>query len=282
MAVDLHLHSTYSDGTDTPDRIVRAAADLDLSTIALTDHDNLDGIESARAAADSAGIDLISGTEISVSWQGEAMHLLVYFLEPGPGPLQGRLGEVQQGRTRRNKRIVGRLNEAGIEITYAEVVAEAGGTGIGRPHFAAVMMDKGYVATIAEAFDRYLATDRPGYVARVRLDAVEAIGLARRSGAVPVIAHPHTLGVAAADYRRAFETLTAAGLGGIECYYPEYATDVRDHLAEVCEALGIAATGGSDYHGAYKPDLSIGVGRGDLHVPEKAVEDLAKQRESIT
>lgn len=274
MAVDLHLHSNLSDGSDEPEAIVRRAAELGLSTIALTDHDNLDGIARARTAAQPLGLDVISGTELSVGWNGDGMHLLVYFLEPVSGPLQDRLLEVQEGRANRNIRIVDRLNELDMDITYDEISDQADGTGIGRPHFAAVMVRKGYATDIKDAFDRFLATGRPAYLPRTRLDAVQAIELATESGAVTSIAHPHTLGVARDDYRHAFEDLTDAGLGGIEAYYGEYPPELRAHLAELCGLLGIVATGGSDYHGSYKPDLQIGVGRGDLVVPDVAVAEL--------
>lgn len=242
------------------------------------DHDNLDGVARARAAAEPLGLNVISGTELSVGWNGDGMHLLVYFLEPGAGPLQDRLVEVQAGRSNRNRRIVERLNELGMDITFDEVSDEADGTGIGRPHFAAVLVAKGYAASIKDAFDRFLAAGRAAYLPRTRLEAVEVIDLATRSGAVTSIAHPHTLGVAREDYRHAFVELTDAGLGGIEAYYSEYAPELRAHLADLCQDLGIAATGGSDYHGTYKPDLQIGVGRGDLVVPDQAVAELLAQR----
>ncbi|NND03539.1 MAG: PHP domain-containing protein [Acidimicrobiia bacterium] len=278
MAVDLHLHSTFSDGTEEPETIVQLAVDAGLEAIALTDHDNLNGIARAGRAADAAGIDLIAGAELSVGWGDTAMHLLVYFLDPGPGPMQDKLAEIQHGRATRNERIVGRLHELGMDITFDEISEEAHGTGIGRPHFAAVMVRKGYAADIGDAFDRFLAAGRPAYLPRERLDAVKAIELARASNAVPVIAHPHTLGVGAEDYAGAFQGLAEVGLGGIEAYYGEYEPALRDHIADLCDDLGIAATGGSDYHGTYKPNLNVGTGKGDLAVPFSAVEELQAQR----
>jgi hypothetical protein len=275
VPVDLHLHSTFSDGTDSPAAIVEAARRIGLSAIALTDHDNLDGISEGRTAAEAAGVRFVAGTELSVVWDTGAMHMLVYFLEPGPGPLQDRLVWLQQARASRNEQIADRLAQLGLDVRFAEVVEEAGGHGIGRPHFAAVLVRKGYAVDMADAFDRYLAAGRPGYISRERLDAHEAISLARASGAAPVIAHPHTLGVAAEDYRSAFVELAEAGLAGIEAYYPEYPSQLRAHLAEVCAHLGIAATGGSDYHGTYKPGLAVGTGYGDLVVPDDALNDLA-------
>ena len=279
MPVDLHLHSTKSDGTSTPEQVVSAAAAAGLSAIALTDHDNLDGIAAAREAAGSAGLGFIPGTELSVGWEGGAMHMLVYFLEPEPGPLQDRLGAVRAGRTTRNHEIISALQNLGVDISFDEITAEAAGSGIGRPHIAAVLVSKGVVADIPEAFDRLLATGRPAYRPRLRLEVVEAITLARASGAVPVIAHPHTLGIPEGGYREAFRELVDVGLGGIEAYYGEYAPELRSHLAALCDELGIVATGGSDYHGRYKPDLAVGTGRGDLRVPDETVERLIEDRD---
>ena len=157
MPVDLHLHSTLSDGSDEPEDLVAGAVAAGLSTIALTDHDNLEGIERARTAAEVAGIDLIPGTELSVDWPGGAMHLLVYFLEPGPGPLQDELTRIQEGRSARNRQMVDQLTSLGLEITYDEVAAQAGPGVTGRPHFAAILMQKGYTDSIKEAFDVFLA-----------------------------------------------------------------------------------------------------------------------------
>ena len=274
MTVDLHLHSSASDGSDAPADVIKGAAGAGLTTVSLTDHDNLDGIAEARLAASEHGIDFIAGTELSVEWPHGSMHMLVYFLEPGAGPLQDRLSELQAGRHARNIEVVGVLNGLGIDISYDEILAEAGGRGVGRPHVAAVMVHKGYVATIQEAFDRYLGNGRPGYVERLRLDVDEAITLARASAAVPVVAHPHTIGVSAEDYDAAFSRLSDAGLMGVEAFYPEYSPQTRAHLAALADERGMVATGGSDYHGRFKPDIAIATGRGDLVVPDGVAENL--------
>lgn len=249
-----------------------------LTTIALTDHDTLDGIAEAAEAAAEGGIGFIPGTELSVDWPTGTMHMLVYHLAPGPGLLQDRLADLREARERRNHVILERLARLGIDIPFAEVEAESGGGVIGRPHIAAVLVARGHAADIPDAFDRYLAQGRPGYVDRTRLAAAEAIDLARRSGAVPVIAHPHTLGVSQAEYSAAFSELAAVGLGGIESYYAEYSPELRLHLAGLCDQLGLVATGGSDYHGRYKPGLEVGTGRGDLVVPDDVVAALDAAR----
>ncbi len=274
MAVDLHSHSHFSDGSASPTEIVVAAVKLHLTALALTDHDNLNGIDEAKRAAEQAGLQLISGIELSCHWQPGGLHMLVYFLEPGSGPLQDRLAELQSSRSNRNYEIVARLNTLGIEITMDEVETEAGGTGIGRPHIAQVLVNSGVVETISEAFDKYLAKGRPAYLERDRLEPEEAIELATGSGAVTSIAHPHTLGLASDEFQPRLKRLREVGLVGLEAYYSEYDPFERRRMAEVANSIGLIPTGGSDYHGTYKRGLELGKGFGDLSVPDDTVEKL--------
>ena len=278
MAVDLHLHSNCSDGSLTPQEIVTGAVAAGLTAMALTDHDTLEGLAAAAASARQQSIQFVGGTELSVLWREQSMHMLVYFLDPEPGPLQDRMEELRQSRPQRNHQIAARLQGLGLSVTIEEVVAEAGGGVTGRPHFAGVLIRKGYVANVPEAFDRYLAAGRPGYVDRQRLTAREAIELSRKSGAVPVIAHPHTLNLRAEEFASGFGELVEIGLGGIEAYYGEYTPQMRSRIAAICSDLGIVATGGSDYHGRYKPHLEIGTGKGDLRVPDEAFASLVEAR----
>lgn len=278
MSVDLHTHSTYSDGSETPTDLVAAAAAIGLESLALTDHDNLDGIPEARRAADRAGIELIPGTELSCTWEPGGLHLLVLWLEPGPGPLQDRLGEIQRGRADRNHRIVAKLGDLGVEITDEEVLAEAGGTGAGRPHIAALLVKKGVVESMSEAFDLYLAAGRPAYADRLRLAIEEAITLGRASGAVPIIAHPHTLGISGSRLDAELRRLAEVGLIGLECYYPEYEPDTRMELAERARDVGLIPSGGSDFHGSYKRGLMLGTGYGDLVIERRVMTELADAR----
>lgn len=278
MTVDLHLHSVFSDGSNTPTEIVDMAADAGLTALALTDHDILDGIPEAKRAAHQRGLRFVGGTELSVLWRDQGMHMLVYFLEPEPGPIQDRLEDLRTSRDGRNLEIASRLRDLGLDITIDEVRIEAGGGVVGRPHFAGVMIDKGYIDSVPAAFDRYLAAGRPAYVPRMRLTAEEAITLSRESQAVPVIAHPHTLNLRSDEFATGFRELVDAGLGGIEAYYGEYTPQMRARIAEICTDLGIVATGGSDFHGKYKPHLSVGTGKGDLRVPEIAFDQLEHNR----
>ncbi len=275
MIVDLHTHSTASDGSDPPQRIVELAKAAGLSHVALTDHDTQEGVGDATRAGVEMGIEVIPGVELSLDYDRGGMHLLVLWLEPGAGPLQDRLQSLQAARTGRNERIVEILREEGLPITIEEVLEKAGGGSVGRPHIAAVMMDHGYVTDIKTAFDLWLGSDRPAYVGRERLAPEEAIGLARQSGAVPILAHPHTLGITTAPEMAAVLTrLRSSGLVGLEALYASYRRHERAGYAHLAGRFDLVATGGSDYHGTYKPGLSVGSGYGDLVVPASVIDEL--------
>lgn len=279
MAVDLHVHSTASDGSETPSKVVELASEAGLTAVALTDHDTLEGVEEAREEADRRGIELIPGVELSCEWDRGGLHLVVLFLEPGPGPLQDRLASFRDSRDRRNRVVAERLAGLGLDISYEEVVHQAGGGSVGRPHFAEVLRRKGYVPDISSAFARYLGAGAPAYAARRLLRPEEALDLARRSGGAPVIAHPHTLGLdRAAEYAAFYRRMAGLGLAGVECYYSEYDPRMRRELARAVGAHGLLPSGGSDFHGQYKPGLRVGVGRGDLRVPDGVLEDLRAAR----
>ena len=275
---DLHLHSNVSDGEDTPERLVELAAEAGVSTMALVDHDILDGIDRARATADGLGIEMIPGVELSVYHEQSTIHMLVYFLEPGEGPLQGRLEWLRAGRTKRNADIVELLNELGYEITVDDVLRHAGGASVGRPHIADALIEKYDFKIRDDVFRDLLGNGGTAYVDRERFSAVEAIELARHSGAVPVIAHPLTINWGASEADEAYALLASAGLGGIEAHHPMHTIELRSHLTAVAHGLGIAATGGSDYHGESKKRYRIGTGEGDLRVPASAVEELKAQK----
>jgi 3',5'-nucleoside bisphosphate phosphatase len=275
MAVDLHSHSTASDGTVNPSALVARALDIGLTTLALTDHDTQLGVVEAAATAAGTGLELIPGTELSLDYDLGGMHLVVLWLEPGAGPLQDRLGSLRDGRDLRNEAIAERLTELGMALTLEEIVEEAGMGTVGRPHIASVMVRKGYVETMEEAFEQWLTAGRPAYVSRPRLSPEEAIGLARESGAVPVLAHPHTLAInRAAEMEDLLHRLVPAGLVGLEAIYAGYRPFERDGYSDLARRFGLVPSGGSDYHGSYKEGLELGTGYGDLSVPESVVEGL--------
>ena len=276
--IDLHTHSTVSDGSDPPERIPELAAAAGCRAVALTDHDRLDGLAPAAARAAELGVEFVPGVEVSCDVPSGTMHLLVYWVEAGAGPLQDALVGLQDERSARNRRMVARFAELGLPVTEDELVAEAGGPGIGRPHAAAVLVRKGVVDSVQEAFDVWLAKGRPAYVEKGRLGPGEAITLGRASGGVPVLAHPLSLGLEPGPLEAAIREFAEAGLGGIEATYGRYAPEDRAGLVDLAGRTGLVATGGSDHHGTYKPDLQVGVGRGDLDVPDSALDALAGRR----
>ncbi|HJR91994.1 MAG TPA: PHP domain-containing protein [Acidimicrobiia bacterium] len=287
MAIDLHTHSQVSDGSETPAEVIRRAARTGLTAVALTDHDILAGLAEAVAAADETGIELIPGVELSLDWSGMVpdadglggMHLIVLWVDDETGPLQDRLADLRSGRDDRNHTILERLAQLGLDVPMTEVAARAGAGSVGRPHIAGVMVDRGYVPDIATAFDEYLAQGRPGYVGRRRLAPGEAIALARQSGGVPILAHPHTLGFD--DDNRLvdiLERLVDVGLVGLETHHSGNEPDRRRALRRMAARLELAPSGGSDFHGTYKPGIEVGTGVGDLAVPAEFLDELRRHR----
>lgn len=270
-----------SDGTDPPARVVALAADAGLHALALTDHDTLEHVPEARAAAADHGVRLVPGCEISCEVGARApgsMHLLVFFVDNEPGPLQDRLGGLQRGRDERNAQILDVLRTHGIDITDDELAAEAGPGSVGRPSIARILVRAGHVDTMQDAFDRWLAKGAPAYVERSRLDPEEAIELTHGSGGVCAIAHPGSLGLDGDDLDGFVGELSAAGLDGLECEYAAYAPEARAPLHALAARHGLAPTGGSDYHGENKPGLLVGVGHGDLRVPDEYLDELESRR----
>jgi hypothetical protein len=279
VPIDLHTHSTASDGSLTPTELIELAATIGLDSIALTDHDTLEGIDEAAVAADRVGIELVPGVELSLDWDRGGMHLLVLWLAPEGGPLQDRLAELRVARNSRNARIVDRLNELGLEITLEEVEHEAGTGSVGRPHIAAVMVRRGHVPDIRAAFDDYLGNGRPAYMSRDRLGPEEAIRLARQSGGVPVLAHAHTMGLDnVAEVEAMMRRLADAGLVGVECHYGSYDTDERAGYVRMAARFGLLPSGGSDFHGTYKSEVALGTGSVGIGVPTEILEPLRAAR----
>jgi predicted metal-dependent phosphoesterase TrpH len=274
--IDLHTHSTVSDGSDPPARIPELALAAGCRAVALTDHDRVDGVASAAARALELGIELVPGVEISCEHPG-TMHLLVYFLPAGPGPLQDELARLQEARDSRNRRMASLMAGLGLPVTYEEIQEEAGGMGAGRPHIAKILVRKGVVSSIQEAFDVWLAKGRPAYMDKERLAADVAVRLAVASGGVAVLAHPLSLGLDPAGTAAVVGALAGYGLAGVESIYGRYSVAERSAMAVLATENGLVATGGSDHHGTYKPDLQVGVGRGDLNVPDSVLDELRER-----
>lgn len=280
QVIDLHTHSTVSDGTDPPERIPELAALVGCRAVALTDHDSLAGLPAARRRADELGIELVPGCEISCRPVGTGgMHVLVYFVEDDGGPLAEELGRLREDRRRRNVALVDRMVSLGLPVTYQEVADIAGGEeGMGRPHFATALVRHGVVGSVQEAFDRYLANGGPAYVAKSRLDAIDVARLARASGGVAVLAHPYSLDLEPDELARTVGELAEEGFAGIEALYGRYSPRQRQDLVNLADRFDLVATGGSDHHGTIKPDLTVGTGTGDLKVPDRVLDQLASRR----
>jgi len=277
--IDLHTHSTVSDGTDAPAEVVRLAVDAGCAAIALTDHDTLDHLPDARVAAETAGIRLVPGCEISCATGAPgSMHVLVYFVEE-ESSLAARLASLQRARDERNHRIVEALRSSDVDITYDEVLAEAGdASSVGRPHVARVLVRKRAATSIQDAFDRWLAKGKSAYAERDRLTPDEAVELSHESGALTSLAHPYSLDLSEDALDEYVAHLAAVGLDALECTYGRYSAGEREELRDLAARHGLAATGGSDYHGENKPGLSVGTGRGDLCVPAELLEGLEQLR----
>ena len=277
--VDLHLHTTASDGVMKPAEIVRYAKSKGLQAIAITDHDTIEGLEEGVSEGERIGFEVIPGVEISAKHSPGSMHLLGYFFDFHHPFLKERLQYLQKGRAERNPRIVEKLNHLGIRITYEEVRKASGGGQVGRPHFAQVLVEKGYVRSFQEAFDRFLKKGAPAYVEKFRFTASEALHFIREAKGVAVLAHPNTLGMNGyPEMESLLLHLIAEGLKGIEVYYPEHTHLDVSRLEALAEKYGLIITGGTDYHGIGGNDLDIGVGRGEMRLPYSIVSELRAAR----
>lgn len=280
--IDLHTHSTYSDGSLTPREIVGTAVEAGLTAVALTDHDCMDGVEELLAACKngegSPHLTGIPGVEISADVAPGTMHVLGYFPDHRNVNLSNALRQIREGRSVRNHRIIERLNALGMQVEWEEVEALAGESVVGRPHFAMAMVKKGYVRDKEQAFVRHLAKGKPAYVDRFRLSPEGCVEIIRQAGGVAVLAHPSTLELAPGDLRQCVLKLKDAGLQGIEVYYPEHRHAKQQEYLQLARELELVATGGTDFHGSFNPAVRIGTGFGSLRVEDAVLDALMAAR----
>ncbi len=275
--VDLHCHSTASDGTLSPAEVVRLARRCRLSGLAVTDHDTVGGIAEAEAEARASGIDFIAGIEISCQFPTGTMHLLGYGVDPVNPALTKLTTELVGGRDDRNPKIVEKLNQLGVSVTMDEWRARASGGVLGRPQLAAILVEKGYVRSIQQAFDKYLGSDGLAYFDKERLPAREALDRIRQSGGLPVLAHPRQLRTGNdAELQTAVKNLVDLGLAGIEVIHSDHDADWVCKCEELANRFGLLKTGGSDFHGTNKKDISLGVANG-RRVPRAYFDALKEQ-----
>ncbi|RPH50603.1 MAG: PHP domain-containing protein [Desulfobacteraceae bacterium] len=281
-SIDLHIHSTASDGTFSPCEILALATKLNLAAIAITDHDTIDGSKDAIDKGIPSEIKFLTGVEISAapplsfSCSG-SIHILGYSLRLNDPVLNQTLYTLQMARKNRNPGIIERLKNIGFDISIEEVTELAGSGQTGRPHIARLMTEKGFAGSINEAFDKYLGKGKPAYVDKYRIECDEAIKIITGAGGIPVLAHPSLINI----YNdKGLEDLVAAlkemGIKGMEVYYPEHSKAQVSCYMKLAKKHKLLITGGTDFHGSLKPDISMGSGRGNFHVPYNLYENLIK------
>jgi 3',5'-nucleoside bisphosphate phosphatase len=278
--IDLHAHTTASDGSLTPTQLVALAREAGLSALGVTDHDTVGGLPEAVAAAGAAGLELVPGVELSVDYPHGQFHLLGYFVDFTRRQFLDRLQYLQDYRFRRNEKMVELMQQQGLPVTMEDFAREAGGTVIGRPHMALAMVRKGLVSSTQEAFDRYLADGRPCHIPKVKLLPAEAIELLHSAGATTILAHPKYLQIPDAGQLRAeLALLKNEGLDGIEVFYSQHTEEETALYQEIARELEFVISGGSDFHGRSKPNVKLGVVYQGTGVPDKVLADLKRARQ---
>ena len=274
--IDLHTHSTCSDGSFSPAGLMRHAKEAGLSAVALTDHDCTDGLDEARREAARIGLEFVAGVELSVISDAET-HIVGLFIDENEPELRKALGRIRLERKNRNAATQNNLAAAGIDVSLEEARAEAGGDLIGRAHFAKVMVKKGFAESVKDAFERFLAPGRPGFAPIAGLSAEEGIALIKNAGGTAVAAHLHHTKKEGAELEAYLKELKGFGLDAVEGFYSEYTPEMSAEYRALAERLGLALSGGTDFHGVMKPHIAIGKGFGDLGVPYYLLEELKRR-----
>lgn len=273
--VDLHTHTTASDGQLTPAQLVNRAARLALKVIAITDHDTTAGVAEGVAAGSALGVEVIPGVEINTDVPQAEVHVLGYFVDPQHVELNLQLARIREGRVGRARKMAAALSAMGAPVRFERILEIAGEGAVGRPHVAQALIEAGHVRGYQDAFDRYIGRNSPAYVEREKFTPAEACALIRRAGGIAVLAHPATYDRFGAitmvvEPERALPELIAAGLGGIEVYYPRHDAITIQYLLGIAQRYGLAITGGTDFHGIRPNDPDLG----GIYVPMKAVRRL--------
>jgi len=281
MSIDLHTHSTASDGTLSPSELVKLAKDCGLDAMAITDHDTFQGVPEALEAGKKYDIEVIPGCELSLeSPEGAGwMHVVGLWIPSEPKELQTAFDWVIEGRMTRNHEIVEKLRSLGISITYEAVAARAKGT-VGRPHFAQELVSLGVCSSVNEAFRDWLGDNGRAYVPKRKLKPEHALKILKNIGATAILAHPFALGLDFPKTEELVLELKGLGLDGMEVYYSEHDEASTRAYREMAERLGLLISGGSDFHGAVKPKIRLGKGKGNLHVPTELLDRMKQDRRS--
>ncbi len=273
--IDLHSHTTESDGSLTPEQLVAEAGRVGLEALAITDHDTFAGFDQAQPHASRAGLELVCGIELATRFRDRSVHLLGYFLHHPPTPrFREWIGELQKERIKRNQELIDKLRAAGMPITLDEL-ALRGRKLLARPHFAALMVAKGYVRSSEEAFAKYLDESGACYVPLQSSPFEEAVAQIRAGGGLAVLPHPNRIRATCDELANFVAQMRAAGLGGIEVYHSDHSPRQVECYSSLARKLDLKISGGSDFHGTPKPRVALGTGiAGNLHIPYNILEAL--------
>lgn len=274
--IDLHMHSTFSDGTLTPTQLVERAKKNNIEVMAITDHDNIDGLEEGRKEAEKKEIIFVNGIEVSANFLDKDIHILGYFLNLEDKNFLGWLTKLQEKRHDRSLKILSKLSNLGIDISLSEVEEEALGNVIGRPHIANMIIKKGFATTMNEVFDRYLGDGKRAYVPKVGVDMVEVVKKLKANGAIVSLAHPHLISHPDDTVVNIIDMLVKNGLDGLELYYPNIDRRKKNKLIKIAKRRDLILTGGSDFHGMNRVGIDIGTGNIPVEVFQKIVERKEK------
>lgn len=270
---DLHVHTIHSDGTDTPETIVAKALSKGIAALSITDHDSVEGVAAAVAAGGRNGLEILPGIELTAEYEGAEVHMLGYLMEYRDPAFNKLLAGLRENRVERIHAMIRKLADMGITMNPESVFSLSGNGTVGRLHMARAMVNEGIVANVYEAFNKYIGDRCPAYVAHFRLSPAEAIAMIRDYGGIPVLAHPYSL-----KKDELIPGMAKDGLMGIEVYYPEHSQSMINFYSGLARQLNLLVTGGSDYHGAAKPNTSLA----EIDVPYELAQGLAEAKKKST
>lgn len=278
-SVDLHTHSNKSDGSLSPSALVDLALEKGLAAFALTDHDTTDGLDEAIAYAKDKPIEVIPGIELSSEYHGKDIHIVGLYIDHHCDNFLSRIQEFRDSRVTRNEKMCNNLKEAGIDISFEKLTNEYPESVITRAHYAKYLFKHGYVKSLPEAFDRYVGDHCKYFVPREKITPSQAVELILSSGGIPVLAHPILYGMSSTQLDILVSSLKEVGLVGIEAIYSTYKPADERGIRKLAAKYDLAISGGSDFHGTAKPDISLGTGKGKLFVPEEILTNLKKRKQ---
>lgn len=277
--IDLHVHSSASDGSLSPEEVVSLAKNAGLRCFALTDHDTVDGVERAiQYAKKLTDIDVIPGIELSCYYQNREIHIVGLFVDYKNQIFLDELQKLKQAREDRNEKMIQNFIDAGISLTLEELQHGSPNSVITRAHFARVLVEKGICKNKTEVFDKYLGVGCPFYLPKPQVTPEHVLNLIKTAGGVAILAHPYSYKFSKTEVETLLDDLIPLGLSGMECYYSTYDTGQMQELRSIAISKELLVSGGSDFHGVIKPDISIGTGRGNLRIPEKLLDAINKKR----